>query len=336
MDRRKIAIACQGGGSHSAFAAGVLEHLLMERLDEIEIKGLSGSGGGAICAALAWSGLVAGTPDAGAERLRDFWTIAKTNDVIDLTMNYWARLAGRMSWMLELSPYQSPAVAGPLLRGWLKDTFPIELLPPPEQRRSLPLYIGATDVLSGERCVIEGTDITYDDLIASSAIPTLYEAVHTRGRYLWDGLFSVNPPIRELVRLDIDELWVVQINPDSSTFLPHTMNNIHDRRAELAGNISLAQELSFVDTINQLIDLNGGTLKGPHGPMRRITIRLIDAELDEHDYQSKLDRRAQVIDGLIERGSDFAPRFFHERSLWPRADAMSYKPRDVSVPPIPS
>ena len=58
--KRKVAIACQGGGSHSAFTAGVLRGVLQEAQKKdasFEIVGLSGTSGGAICrtACLAWA-----------------------------------------------------------------------------------------------------------------------------------------------------------------------------------------------------------------------------------------------------------------------------------------
>ena len=77
--RRRIAIACQGGGSHTAFTAGVLRELLTDgTLDEqgYEIVGLSGTSGGAICAFLTWYALL-GEEDgkeAAADLLENFWT----------------------------------------------------------------------------------------------------------------------------------------------------------------------------------------------------------------------------------------------------------------------
>lgn len=53
---RGIVLACQGGGSHTAFTAGVLEELLAH--DDRDIRALSGTSGGAVCAFLAWSGLL--------------------------------------------------------------------------------------------------------------------------------------------------------------------------------------------------------------------------------------------------------------------------------------
>src|SRR4051794_36757839 len=56
--RRRVAIACQGGGSHTAFTAGVLQGLLGQLPEEVDVVALSGTSGGAICASLAWDGLL--------------------------------------------------------------------------------------------------------------------------------------------------------------------------------------------------------------------------------------------------------------------------------------
>jgi NTE family protein len=58
--RARVAIACQGGGSLTAFTAGVLQGLLSNPPDDVEVVALSGTSGGAICATLAWDGLVRG------------------------------------------------------------------------------------------------------------------------------------------------------------------------------------------------------------------------------------------------------------------------------------
>jgi FAD/FMN-containing dehydrogenase len=60
-DDRRVAIACQGGGSHTAFTAGVLKKLLKEKVEgkhDYEVVALSGTSGGAICALLAWYGFL--------------------------------------------------------------------------------------------------------------------------------------------------------------------------------------------------------------------------------------------------------------------------------------
>jgi predicted acylesterase/phospholipase RssA len=76
----RVAIACQGGGAQTAFTAGVLEALLdngrraaLEREYGVafEIVGLSGTSGGAVCAALTWADLMLGRE---ARKLKEFWT----------------------------------------------------------------------------------------------------------------------------------------------------------------------------------------------------------------------------------------------------------------------
>jgi NTE family protein len=53
--RTKIAIACQGGGSQTAFTAGALKGLAEAGLGgQCEVVSISGTSGGAVCAALVW------------------------------------------------------------------------------------------------------------------------------------------------------------------------------------------------------------------------------------------------------------------------------------------
>jgi NTE family protein len=73
-----VAIACQGGGSHTAFTAGVLQSLLQAKMDgaDFEIVALTGTSGGAICALLAWHGLITGNCAGAIAQLQTFWTAA--------------------------------------------------------------------------------------------------------------------------------------------------------------------------------------------------------------------------------------------------------------------
>jgi hypothetical protein len=50
-DPPNVAIACQGGGSHTAFTAGVLQQLFDEFPSDSHLIGISGTSGGAACAA---------------------------------------------------------------------------------------------------------------------------------------------------------------------------------------------------------------------------------------------------------------------------------------------
>jgi NTE family protein len=73
MTRTKIAIACQGGRSQTAFTAGALKALCEARVnEEFEIVSISGTSGGAICAALVWFALEKNEAPVWG-RLMEFW-----------------------------------------------------------------------------------------------------------------------------------------------------------------------------------------------------------------------------------------------------------------------
>ncbi|MEF8851745.1 MAG: hypothetical protein V5A44_06840 [Haloarculaceae archaeon] len=73
----KLAVACQGGGSHTAFTAGALQRLLPEIATQgYDVVGFSGTSGGAVCALLGWYGTV--SPDhAPSALLGEFWNDLK-------------------------------------------------------------------------------------------------------------------------------------------------------------------------------------------------------------------------------------------------------------------
>jgi NTE family protein len=67
MGTKRIAIACQGGGTHAAFTWGALTEILRtkqswdgtsETGQSVDIVALSGTSAGALCALAAWYGLV--------------------------------------------------------------------------------------------------------------------------------------------------------------------------------------------------------------------------------------------------------------------------------------
>lgn len=103
----KVAIACQGGGSHAAFAAGVLSELLSPSyVDRFELVGLSGTSGGAISAALAWAGLISGGPEEARKRLLGMWRDLEVHDLFDEMTNFWLVSLASSPITEEISPYR--------------------------------------------------------------------------------------------------------------------------------------------------------------------------------------------------------------------------------------
>jgi predicted acylesterase/phospholipase RssA len=141
------------------------------------------------------------------------------------------------------------------------------------------LLLGAVDIATGEftafssECAPHEGGITEDAAAASACLPGIFPATELKrqvepaeaGRNknphkYWDGLFSQNPPIKDFVsgrdsKRKPDEIWAIQINPQRTEKKFEVAPHIWNRRNELAGNLSLNQEIAFIDAINQRIDL---------------------------------------------------------------------------------
>ena len=300
--RSRVAVACQGGGSHTAFTAGVLQGMMQALPDDVDIVALSGTSGGAICAALAWAGLVRADRELAVKKLQAFWESMAATDPWDQIANQSLMnvLSLRDLMVLpEVSPYHLPTWGEERLRDLLLAHFDFAELRELARRPGAPiLRIGAVEVLSGHFELFSGEELTVECLLASAAIPELFRAVNVAGRgVFWDGLFSQNPPIHDLIDQDIDELWLVQINPSACARVPTETHEILDRRNALAGNLSMEQELKFIDVINRAIAQ--GRLKDPKYHPIRVTRIALDRELS---YRSKIDRRPELLEELREYG----------------------------------
>jgi len=351
--RTRVAIACQGGGSHTAFTAGVLKRLLgAEELAGVEVVGLSGTSGGAVCALLAWSALLEGEPAAAGPLLEAFWADNSATTPLEQVVNAWMVWAARLENLVVLpavSPYDNLGSAAALeeFRRMLERRVDVGRFQAQADGSGPMLLVGAVDVRSGEfRAFNSRRDrITAEMILASAAIPTLFRAVRVGDGTYWDGLFSQNPPVRELVDTRPDEIWVIQINPKEWDGEPRTMVEIADRRNELAGNLSLHQELGFIEKVDQLLD--EGRLAAD-GRYKQITVRLIELTRPRPSRSlgtaSKLNRDPAFIRELIAHGEARAGEFLAAlafENAWRRRDpeavlaCFADDAELVSAPPFP-
>ena len=338
MDRedetKRVAVACQGGGSHTAFTAGVLKTILKYKKERYEIAALSGTSGGAICALLAWYGLLVNDEDRAAKLLDSFWEDISADSLWDTSVNNLTvginQLQGDVV-LPQASPYFYPTLWQDRLRRTLEKHFPFEMLEELVKPSSPTLLVSAVDVLSGQfkvfrshrfrdgRKTVNRRDdgISVDAILASAALPTLVRAVHVGTGVYWDGLFSQNPPIKDFIEgiPDVgekpDEIWVVQINPERRSEEPTSMVEILDRRNELAGNLSLRQEIFFVETINKLIKKN--RLAGNKYKLVKVRppIEVGREEIGGQplDYASKLNRDPSFLEAMMAYGENQAKDF---------------------------
>jgi len=175
----------------------------------------------------------------------------------------------------------------------------------------LMMVVGTVNVNTGTFETFTDGEITIKSILASTAVPRLSRSVEIDGDYYWDGILSQNPPVYDLIErnpaLKPDELWVVQINPQEFEGEPRRVAEIVDRRSELAGNLSLNQELGFIETVNEWVEQ--GYL--PDDEYRQINIRrLMLAE--QLESTSRFDRSQDPVGRLIASGIDVAETFIEE------------------------
>jgi NTE family protein len=307
---RRVAIACQGGGSHTAFTAGALKKLLAGMPEGYEVSGLSGASGGAICALLAWYALLTDGPPKAAELLDSFWAENSANSYWDMVLNDLFvesnRLQGAVA-MPEVSPYFYPAWAQSRLRAMLEERVDFDRLEGLVRPSGPRLLVSAVEVLSGTFEVFEDAEVTVEAILASAAVPSLFRAVRIGDGVYWDGLFSQNPPVRNFLAErplgeKPDEIWVLQINPQRRAQEPTSATDIMDRRNELSGNLSLEQELHFIRTINGLLDYL------PEDRFKRVEVKKIEM-LRNLDAASKLDRSPSFVREMMSYGEEQAESF---------------------------
>ncbi|MCP4109569.1 MAG: Patatin [Desulfobacteraceae bacterium] len=310
--QRKIALACQGGGSHTAFTAGVLKRILLEQDKNFEITAFSGTSGGAICAVLAWYGLLSHGRKKAVELLENFWLENTARTFQDQLLDRIVVCSVGMrdhTPMIVPNPNMYPGWMQEQLKTMLEKFIKFEKIPLLANDTGPMLLIGAVNVMNGKFKIFKNKEITPDAILASAATPVLFSPVHISGETYWDGLFSENPPIRGLAKAKPDEIWVIQINPPVTAKVPMTMNEIRNRRDELTGNLSLEQEIYFIEKINTLIKkklITGSEYK--HIEVKRIQM------LRDLDYATKLERSPDFIEGMIEYGEKQAEKFLGVRS----------------------
>ena len=311
--KTRVAIACQGGGSHTAFTGGVLQGLLTQLPSDVEVVALSGTSGGAICAALAWEGLLKRDPDLAVQKLESFWSTTAARDVWDRILNQifiGVQCLRDLMVLPEVSPYQFPPWASERFRDSLNKYFDFAELRELARKPGAPvLQIGAVEVLSGHFELFRGEEICVECLMASAAIPELFRAVTVPGRgVFWDGLFSQNPPIHDLAYYQLDELWLIQINPSTIPRVPTETHQILDRRNSLAGNLSMEQEIRFIETFNRVIST--GKISDP--AYRKIAVQRI--ALDRVlSARTKVDRNPELLGDLLAYGQAKAKWFLRDR-----------------------
>lgn len=310
MQRHRIAVALQGGGSHGAYTWGILDRLLSE--ESLEIVGISGTSAGAMNAGILADGLLRGGAERAKVALAGYW-----NDV--------GRLPGFVkaltpplpgadqSWHLDRNPLY--LWLDMLTRIWSPyDTNPLNYNPlrPLLERIDFAglrtdataprVFIGTTNVRTGLRRIFENHELSIDVLLASACLPMLYQAVEIDGEHYWDGGYTGNPPLAPLyLRTTASDVVIIGINPLQRAQVPRTAREIISRVDEISFNSTFLLELGAIAFVEGLL------ARGMQSPIKPVRVHQITGEaLGSLGASSKMNNDPSFLRYLHRMGWDTA------------------------------
>jgi NTE family protein len=318
-DGKTINLALQGGGSHGAFAWGVLDRLLED--ERIGIEGIVGTSAGAMNAAVTAYGLTLGGNEGARMALAKFWEAVSERAACSIMQPSWIdqmRSPGNLDyspgWILMdmlsrvWSPYQmNPANYHPL-REILTEQIDFETL---RHSDKVKLFVCASNVRTNRLHVFEHGEISVEAVLASACLPSGFQAVEIGGQHYWDGGYMGNPPIFPIIyNCASADVMLIMVNPIQIKQVPQTAQAILDRINTLSFNSSLMREMRAINFVNRLVDAgfdDGGRLK-------KMLIHCIDAEdeMSNLGVSSKLNVGRQFLGWLFELGRKRADAFLRD------------------------
>jgi len=237
-----VDLALQGGGSHGAFAWGVLDRLLEESW--LRIDGISGTSAGAMNGAVLVAGFTAGGPEGAKSALKAFWRrvahSARFSPIrrspLDVMLGRWTLDTSPFYLAFDLasrvfSPYDFGQQGANPLRDVLAESVDFDQL----ARAPIRLFVTATNVRTGRGRVFRNAEITPEVLLASACLPTVFQAIEIEGEAYWDGGYTGNPTITPLVReCKSQDTLLVAVNPVERPGTPRSARDILDRLNEVS------------------------------------------------------------------------------------------------------
>ncbi|MFA7277128.1 MAG: patatin-like phospholipase family protein [Pseudobdellovibrionaceae bacterium] len=322
---RKINLALQGGGSHGAFTWGVLDTLLED--GRLDLEGISATSAGSMNAVILAQGMMAGGPKKGASHAREllatFWErLSATGNVFAPIQhlaqqtpfgNFWQNIQefwgsadnpamqalGMMAQ--NASPYQfNPLNLNPL-RDILGEMVDFERL---QKFKNIQLFITATNVRTGNPRIFTSHELTCDMILASAALPNIFQAVEIDGDAYWDGGFMGNPSLWPLFyECTVPDILIVHVNPLLRHQIPKDPISIEERLNEITFNAALLKELRAISFVQKL--LHKDMLKDEHRhKYRDVFLHAIRVEesLEKLEIGTKFDTSWPFLTSLRDEG----------------------------------
>ena len=290
--RSETVLALQGGGAHGAFTWGALDYLLEQGITFDAITGVSS---GAMIGAMAVQGMVKAGPQGAREAVSKLWTMVIESNILsnfpatpfDWMWDTPKMLGTDFAWngLTQALRMFDPALLNPLQQNPLEPLLHLLLdtkaLCAPGAPR---LYVGATDVETGEAKIFNNEDVTISTLLASACIPMMFPSIKINGRSYWDGGYSCNPPLAPVLTPLPKRLILIRAQARQRSGVPTATADIVHRLHEIAFQAPLAAELSMLPPSLEVLDIPA------------------DEALAQHPLNSTLNTDRRFVEGLFAAG----------------------------------
>jgi NTE family protein len=293
---RRVNLALQGGGSHGAYAWGVLDSFLAS--GAFDIEGISGTSAGSVNAVVYAYGNMVGGIDGARELLAKFW-----KRLSDSGSGFASGPAFQLFKMMtgSVSPYQWNPFNWNPFREALVQTVDFERL---RRCKSTKLFLATTNVETGKARIFTTPEVSADVVMASSCLPFLFQAVEIEGGYYWDGGYMGNPVLYPLFYDTTSrDVIIVHINPIERPGVPRLASEIENRLNEITFNASLIKELRAIAFVQKLVD--EGWLKPDfRGKLKNVLMHSVRADkvLLDLSAESKFSLDWKFLQELHRRG----------------------------------
>lgn len=255
-----ISLALQGGGSHGAFAWGVVDQLLLD--ERIEIEAISASSGGAMMAVVAAQGMMENGREGARQALQSFWhKVSIASSLLPLKLSAVDKFLSNvgidispstmaLDYLTKIfSPYQFNLFDLNPLKGIVEEMVDFKAL---NRKSPLTLYINTTRAQTGESRVFDHKSVSLDAVMASACLPFIFKTVEIDGEPYWDGSFSGAPPLLPLAASGHPhDIVLVLVHPAKIEDVPTTATDILDRATEISFNTVLNQEIKILAALKK-------------------------------------------------------------------------------------
>lgn len=313
---KPINLALQGGGAIGAFTWGVLDTLLED--GRLSFPGVSGTSAGAMNAVVLADGYEAGGAAGAQDKLARFWQglsgenpfAAAADETLDALSSLWglperAPYTAIKQFTSLVSPYYTnPFNFNPLIQ-LVDEVVDFDRL---RHGTAMKVFVSATNVRTGKIRLFTGKEIDASVVMASAALPYMFQAVEIDGESYWDGGYSGNPAMWPFFEsTGSRDILLIQLDPTAEDKVPTDPQAIVDRMRALTFNNPLLHQLHAIQLIHKLLDAQG-----------------VDASHYERTRLHRIDAARTLTPDQIGRTADINPLFLGELRDAGRAAATDW------------